>query len=442
MVKAIFQFPRGFLWGCATASHQVEGGNHNNQWWAWEQQPGRILEGHKSGYACEWWNGRWREDFDRAAEGHQNAHRLSLEWSRIQPAIDRWDEQALDRYRAMMRGLYERSMTPLVTLQHFSLPLWVEERGGWENGEIVGWFETYVRKVVEALKESVSLWVTINEPMLLAVEAYAGRHFPPGKGNLGSAIRAVENLVRAHAAAYHTIHSIQPQARVGISHNIRPIRAAHSWSPLDRLVASLQNDLFNETIPRACSTGTLKLLGEKWRIPAAKGTQDFFGIDYYTREKATFSLLKPGELFGRRFYPPEAELSPSGFLANEPLGFYEVLKWANHFNMPIIVTENGVDDAEDRLRPRYMLQHIHQMWRACNFNFPVKGYFHWSLVDNFEWERGWTQRFGLWELDPQTQVRKKRASASLFAEICTQNGISSETAFRYAPETAAQIFPE
>src|SRR5512142_1324285 len=155
MAEATIHFPRGFLWGTATASHQVEGNNTNNTWWKWEQ------EGHtkaKSGLAADWWGGRWKEDFDRAAEAGQNAHRLSVEWSRIQPTPDRWDEDALERYRAMLRGLIERNMAPMVTLHHFTNPIWLEAKGGWESPEVVAYFERFVRKTVEALHPYVTMW--------------------------------------------------------------------------------------------------------------------------------------------------------------------------------------------------------------------------------------------------------------------------------------------
>jgi beta-glucosidase len=177
-------------------------------------------------------------------------------------------------------------------------------------------------------------------------------------------------------------------------------------------------------------------------VREAKETQDFLGIDYYTREYVAFNILKYKELFGRRYFREGAELSTTGFLANEPLGMYEALKWGLKYKLPIIITENGFEDAEDRLRPRFILEHIHQVWRAVNFNWPIKGYFHWTLVDNFEWERGWTQRFGLWELDVDTQARHKRPSADLYAEICRENGISDEMARRYAPEVLAELFPD
>ena len=200
MAHASFLFPQGFLWGTATAAHQVEGNNTNNNWWAWEQHPGRILNGHKSGLACDWWGGRWREDFDRAAETAQNAHRFSVEWSRIQPTPDQWDEEALERYRDMLRGLLERKMTPMVTLHHFTDPIWLEEKGGWESREVVGYFEKFVRKTVEALKPYVTWWCTINEPNVLAASAYASNLFPPGRHNLNAAFRVMANQTRAHAA--------------------------------------------------------------------------------------------------------------------------------------------------------------------------------------------------------------------------------------------------
>jgi beta-glucosidase len=442
MPQATYHFPPGFLWGTATAAQQVEGNNTNNNWYAWEQEPGHIIHGQKSGLATDWWGGRWREDLDRAAEGCQNAHRFSVEWSRIQPAPDRWDEDALDRYRQILQGMHERNLLPLVTLHHFTTPLWVEEQGGWENVAIVESFDKFTAKVVEALHEYVSLWCTINEPNVFATSGWVTGDFPPGKKDLGTAFRVMENLIKAHAAAYQTIHRIQPQARVGIAVNYRGFEPAKSWFPLDRLPAGITSHLFNDLFPQALSTGVMSVPFGRRRIPAAKGTQDYLGVNYYTRELVALDLFKPGEMFSRRFFRPGAELSESGFIANEPQGMFEALKWGLQFKVPMIVTENGVEDSSDELRPRYLVEHIHQMWRAVNFNWPVKGYFHWTLVDNFEWERGWTQRFGLYELDVDTQIRRKRPSADLFKEIACENGLSSEMVKKYAPGALPKLFPE
>jgi beta-glucosidase len=441
MVQATYHFPRGFLWGTATSAHQVEGGNTNNNWWAWEQEHGRIAEEGKAGRACDWWSGRWRDDFDRAADAGQNAHRFSVEWSRIQPAPDRWDEGALDRYREMLRGLRERNMTALVTLHHFSEPLWVYEQGGWENPQIAEWFNRFTAKVVEAFKEYVTLWVTINEPNVFTYYAYLDGSFPPGEKDFRKALRVQENMIRAHAVAYRTIHAIQPTARVGLAAYYRGFEPAKGWFPLDRLAAWIQSTLFNEAVPKALKDGLMPLLSGGRRIPEARRTLDFLGIQYYTKDIVSFNLLEAGQLFGRRYYPADADLSERGYIANRPEGLFEALKWGRQFNVPLIVTENGVEDASDQIRPRFLVQHIHQVWRAVNFNWPIKGYFHWTLVDNFEWERGWTQRFGLWELDVETQKRRKRPSADLYAEICRENGLSSAMVEKYAPEVFEKIFP-
>ncbi len=443
MPQASFHFPRGFLWGTATAAHQVEGNNTNNQWWAWEQQEGRILQGHKSGLACDWWGGRWKEDFDRAAEGGQNAHRLSVEWSRIQPEPGRWDEDALERYRVMLRGLRERGMTAMVTLHHFTDPLWLADLGGWETEAVVPLFEKFVRKTVEALKEYVTLWCTINEPNIYALSGYAALDFPPGKSDLNLAARVMANMLRGHAAAYRAIHELQPEARAGYALHYRPMVAARPWFPLDVLERNVHYSAINMAFPTALTTGVMRTPIGSARVPEAKGTQDYFGLNYYSQDTVIFDLRKPGELFGRRFYPKDADLSDSGFNANTPEGLFASLKWAEryHPSLPIIVTENGIECADDHIRPRYITQHVHQMWRAVNFNWSVKGYFHWSLVDNFEWERGWTQRFGLWELDPETQARRKRRSADLYAEICMENGLTSEMVTKYCPEIYDKMFP-
>jgi beta-glucosidase len=441
MTQVTLAFPKGFLWGTATAAHQVEGNNKNNQWWAWELELGRIAQNHKSGLACDWWGGRWREDFDRAAETSQNAHRLSIEWSRIQPLPDRWDEDALDRYRDLLRGLRERGLLPMVTLHHFSNPLWLEETGAWENPETPALFEKFVRKTVDALQEYVSWWCTVNEPNVYAALAYQMGVFPPGKKDARAYLRVMENMLRGHARAYAAIHEIQPTAQVGLALQYRSLRPQKSWLPLDGWVTGFQAHHFNELTPRVLVNGKVTTGLGVLNIPEAKGTQDYLGINYYTRDYVSFSPFQVGDLFAKRAFRKEAVLSDTKFIANEPEGFYEALQWASRFGVPVMVTENGVEDATDRLRPRYLVEHIHQMWQAINHNLPVKGYFHWTLVDNFEWERGWTQRFGLWELDVETQTRRKRPSADLYAEICRANALTSEMVAKYTPEISDELFP-
>lgn len=440
MPDAIYTFPRGFLWGTATASHQVEG-NNNNNWTKWENTPGRIVEDQKSGLACDWWGGRWKEDFERAFQAGQNAHRFSLEWSRIQPTADTWDDDALNQYVEMACWLVDHHMTPLVTLHHFSDPLWFCDEGGWENQEAPALFARYVRRVIPALKDYVTLWVTINEPNVYVLSGWIAGDFPPGKHNLKLASEVVVNLIRGHAAAYHLIHELQPEAQVGIATNYRSFLPERRWFPPDRLSTHLLDQLVNRAFNDCLASGKLDLVFRKCTLPQAASTQDFIGLNYYTRDMVTFDLRKPGEMFSRRSFPPDAEVSPTGFLANVPQGFWDGLKWAHSYQLPILVTENGVEDAQDSLRPRYLVEHLHQLWRAATFNWRIKGYFHWSLVDNFEWERGWTQRFGLWGLDVNTQERIRRESADIYESICKENGISSTLVATHLPQLMEKLFP-
>jgi beta-glucosidase len=440
MIEAAFHFPEGFKWGTATAAHQVEGDNRGNDWWAWEQQPGRILRGDRSGLACDWWGGRWKEDLDRAAAGGQNAHRLSVEWSRIEPSPGRWDDHALGFYRDVLSGMRARGIEPLVTLHHFSNPIWLAEMGGWEKGEIVSRFEAFARKTVAALADLADFWCTINEPNVYAHEAYAAGNFPPGRKSIGAAFRVMRNQVSAHAAAYHAIHEIQPRARVGIAMHYHPF-IPHTASPLDRAAAGMQSRIFNNLLPMAITDGRLRFPLGRERIPAAAGTQDYLGLNYYTADHVSFDLRRAGDLFGRRFFPEGADTSAVGMNANVPEGMRMAIRWADSFGLPIYITENGIEDDSDSIRPRYLAQHLHQVWKKINTGSPVRGYYHWSLVDNFEWERGWTQRFGLWALDPKTQVRTERSSGKFYAEICRENGLTSDMVRRYAPEIAGKMFP-
>jgi beta-glucosidase len=441
VIRAVHAFPRGFLWGTATSSHQVEGDNRNNDWWRWEEEPGRILQGHRSGKACDWWGGRWAEDLTRAADAGQNAHRFSLEWSRLEPEPGAWSDEALEVYRAMLRGARDRGLAPMVTLHHFTNPIWLMERGGWLDEATPERFAAYVRRCVEGLKDLVDMWVTINEPNVYAYAAYSAGAFPPGVRSVGQALQVMRSMVLAHARAYHAIHEVQPHAQVGLAHNLRWMTAARAWHPVERLLAGFRSRLFNDLIPMAVFDGRFRRPGRTERIPQASRTQDFFGVNYYTSERVTFDLRARSEMFGRSGYADGSDLSPSGFIAVDPEGFWKTLVWARRFGLPVLITENGVEDSEDRMRPRYLALHLRQLWRAVNFNWDVRGYYHWSLVDNFEWERGWTQRFGLWEVDPGTQARRKRPSADFYSEVCRASALSSEMVERYAPEAVERIFP-
>jgi beta-glucosidase len=438
--EATFHFPAGFKWGVATAAHQVEGGNTHNDWWTWEQTEGHIKQGHKSELACDWWANA-EADFDRAAAMGLNSLRISVEWSRIEPGPGEFDESALERYNQMLQGLRERHIEPMVTLHHFTNPSWLAEQGGWENPETIALFTRFVRRTVEVLGQHCDLWCTINEPNVYGYLGYLEGTFPPGRSDFGAARRVIRHLLSGHAAAYREIHALQPDARVGFAHNMNPFDPANPRSPLDRRVARTADQVFNQSILTALTRGrwTLPLgFGLAWKL---RRTLDWIGLNYYTRDLIAFDYAQRRTLFGRRLHADDAELLDGGYGEFYPQGLFRCLRRLARLGVPIYVTENGIPDHDDDQRPRHLLAHLHQMWRAIQLCYPVMGYYHWTLADNFEWAEGWTLRFGLIALDPQTQARTPRRSADLYAEIVQANAITPHTIDTYARELRSELLP-
>jgi len=437
---ATFHFPADFKWGVATAAHQVEGRNIHNDWWNWEQTDGDIKQGHKSELACDWWANA-EADFDRAAAMGLNSLRISVEWSRVEPGPGEFDESALERYSQMLQGLRERHIEPMVTLHHFTNPSWLAEQGGWENPETIALFARFVRRTVEVLGQHCDLWCTINEPNVYGYLGYLEGTFPPGRSDFDAARRVVRHLLSGHAAAYREIHALQPGARVGFAHNMNPFDPANPRSPLDRRVTRIADQAFNQSILTALTRGrwTLPLgFGLAWKL---RRTLDWIGLNYYTRDLIAFDYTQRRTLFGRRLHADDAELLDGGYGEFYPQGLFRCLRRLARLGVPIYVTENGIPDHDDDQRPRHLLAHLHQMWRAIQLCHPVMGYYHWTLVDNFEWAEGWTLRFGLIALDPQTQTRTPRRSADLYAEIVQANAITPHTIDAYARELRSELLP-
>jgi beta-glucosidase len=429
-------FPAGFRWGVATSSHQCEGGTTNNQWYAWEQA-GHIKTGDHVGLACDWWANA-EADFDRAQAMGLNALRLSLEWSRIEPRMGEFDPSAVTRYRQMLRALRERGIEPLVTLHHFTHPIWFEERGAFLAPDAVERFTRYAEHVVQELGDLCDFWCTINEPNVVCTFGYQIGDFPPGRrGDVRATIRAQAAMAQAHAAAYRAIHRAQPAARVGWAHHFNIFDPARPGSQMDRLVARLQDDGFNEFFPRAVRLGDaafpLNLLAGD--LSDVRGTCDFMGINCYGRDLVTFDHRIPTELFGRRFTRPNAPQGDSGVghLYGEiyPAGIGRIIERVRGFDKPIYITENGIADRDDRLRPWVIVEATRAMHAALARGVDVRGYYHWSLVDNFEWVEGWGLRFGLIALDPATQERIPRPSAALYAAIAHANTLTPEMVADY-----------
>jgi beta-glucosidase len=438
--EATFHFPADFKWGVATSAHQVEGNNIHNDWWAWEQTDGHIEEGHTSGPACNWWENA-EDDLDRAARMGLNALRLSVEWSRIEPRPGVFDASALERYSQILQGLRARNIEPMVTLHHFTNPRWLAEQGGWENPQAVGLFVRFVRRVVEALGPYCDLWCTVNEPTVYGYMGYLQGIFPPGRADLKVALYVVRQLLAGHAAAYREIHALQPHARVGLAHNMRVFDPANPRSLLDRRAARLTDKTYNQAILTALVQGRWTLpmgFGLAWKL---RRTLDWIGLNYYTRDLVAFDHTRRQALFNRRLHASDAELLDGGYGEFYARGIFRCLQRLARLGLPIYVTENGIPDADDDQRPRYLLTHLHQIWHAIQFCYPVMGYYHWTLVDNFEWAEGWTLRFGLIALDPEAQTRTPRPSADLYTEVVRANAITPDAIDTYAPELRAELLP-
>jgi len=420
-------FPAGFLWGVSTAAHQCEGNNRNNQWWEWEAA-GKTRSGERSGLACDWWN-KAEDDFDIARDMGLNALRFSVEWSRIEPRPGEWDRDAIQRYRQMLAGLHQRGLRPFVCLHHFSNPLWFENTGAFLHPDCVARFERFARKVVEELGDLCSDWLTFNEPNVYSVLGYQLGEFPPGqKGKLIRSIRVLANMARAHARAYEAIHQIQPGANVGWTQNYIVFQPVDDASPINQLACGVQsyfyNDIFTDFIHRGCTRSYIQPFCGK--TADIQGKTDFAGVNVYGRVHVGLSIRRPATLFADVHIPmdmPQGD-QPIGLPFPEitPGSITAIVEHIAKLGKPVYVLENGVPDRSDRIRPWLLANTVNEMRDLIARGIDLRGYFHWTLTDNFEWNQGWHLRFGLVELDPETQQRRLRPSARLYGEIARSNG--------------------
>jgi beta-glucosidase len=324
----------------------------------------------------------------------------------------------------MLRALRERGLEPLVTLNHFTLPQWVADRGGWLWEGIVPAFAAYAGRIVRAAGGLADFWLTLNEPEGYLASAYVTGRFPPGRRNPLDLVRAVVRSVRAHAAAYRAIHEVQPHARVSIAAYLRPVDPARPQHPLDRWLARSLDHFNNSMYLDALTTGRLVWpTGLRVNLPEAARSLDYVGVNYYTRSRVAFDLRRAAQGFIRDAPRRDATLSDGGYGEVYPDGLLTVLRGVQRYGLPVYVTENGLPDADDRLRPQFIVEHLRRVAQAIDEGCPVRGYYHWSIVDNFEWADGWGLRFGLYAMDPATQARTARPSAGVYADICRQNAL-------------------
>ena len=414
-MSATYRFPSGFLWGAATSSHQVEGNNRWNDWWEFEQS-GTLP--YASRNACEHFE-RYESDFDLASSWGHNAHRLSIEWSRIEPTEGEFDAAALDHYVKVVAALRKRCIEPVVTLHHFTNPAWFTRRGGWTNPQSIELFARYVSAVASRLAEHVRFWLTINEPTVYVMRAYVKGDWPPCQpGSWLRAWRVLRNLCRAHVSAYAVIHEYRADVMVGLAHSA-PYVVPHDPQRLaDRFAARMRDFALNDLC--------FHLVGRR--------ALDFIGINYYVRQVVRWRPRGAKALFGveHKVDDPLAsrQFSSLGWEVY-PQGLHSILAKFSSLGVPLMITENGIATLDEELRESFVAAHVREMALAMRDGVEVLGYLYWTLFDNFEWTEGYDAHFGLAAVDASSQARLARPAAALFESICRSNEMNQTQLGRY-----------
>lgn len=404
-------FPRDFLWGASTASHQVEGGTVN-QWSVWELAHAQELA-HTAKKRLGWlpnWNSisdkakdpnnyvsgrgvdhfnRYEEDFDILNKLNMNAFRFGVEWSRLQPEKDTWNIEAIEHYRRYIAALKKRGIEPVLNLWHWTMPTWFTELGAFEKSNNLVYWDAFVERIIKEYGKDLRYILTINEPNVYASFGYLTGEWVPERKEPWIFLNVYWNLTRAHRRAYTLIKRLQPDIQVGVATQLANIQAKRPHEILD-IVA----------------TKWMRYFWNWWFVNQIKRHQDFVGFNYYFTDYYRV---------GRRVNP-KLPVNDLGWYM-EPEGLYPIIMrlWS-HYNKPIIVTENGVADEKDQYRQWWLQESIIALERAMSEGADVRGYLHWSLLDNFEWKYGWWPKFGLVAVDRKTMKRTIRPSAIWFAE--------------------------
>lgn len=413
------EFPRDFIFGSATAAHQVEGNNVHNDWWAHEHAPATNAV-EPSGVACDHYH-RFRDDFQLLRELGHPAHRLSLEWSRIEPAPGSIDRDALAHYRRVLGTLRDYGIEPWVTIHHFTAPRWFAERGGFAREENLDALVRHTELVAREFGDLVAHWCTINEPNVVAELGCRFGYFPPRLTDPDLAARVLTNFFRLHARMSEVLHEharLKPE--VGITLAVQAHEPLRLESEADRALAARRDAETNGVMFAALRTGVFAYPGrEPVAIPGLREASTFVGVQYYSRVR--YDGVSQGPAM-----PDFARvLSQMGWEVY-PEGFGPLLERAAATGLPVVVTENGMAHDDDRVRVQYIADHLAAVDQVRRRGVDVRGYFYWSTMDNFEWNFGYGPKFGLIEVDRQTLARTPRPSAYFFRDVIQQRGFDAE----------------
>lgn len=410
------KFPDNFMWGTAISAYQSEGNNFNNDWYYYEQEELKKPEKYRKilepcGISCDHWN-RYEGDFELAKEIGIQIHRLSIEWSRVFPQKDKVDNDALEHYKNMLLALKKKNIKVMLCLHHFTIPKWLVKMGGYMNGNaVIDNYSKYITTVVDFLGADVDYWLTMNEPNVIPTAAYMIGLFPPFKKNPMVSIKIFRTFIRMHAEAYGIIKGRFPNTQVSCSYLQTGLTPYNPYNPIDRLMV-YHGKLFNQRFFDGIKTGRLYYpLGLGDKIDNLKGSLDFIGLNYFYRVFAkgfAFTDIDGNDFHGA--YMGEGLFYPEG-LYQKIKQLYRILK------LPIIVTENGTPTNDETFRIKYLEAHIKEVYHAIQEGIPVIGYMVWSLLDNFEWQQGYKERFGLIHVDYKTQKRTIKKSGKWFSRV-------------------------
>ena len=425
-----FTLKKGLLLGSATAATQIEGGDENNNW-ARCAKEGKVNDGSTPVTADDHYN-RFREDIDLMAEMGLEIYRFGIEWSRIEPSRGEYSEEAIAHYREEISYMIEKGIKPLLTIHHFTNPLWFEDMGAFESKEAPEIFLSLTKKVVESFGDLVSEYITINEPNVYATQSLLWGYWPPEKKSFGSLLGALANMVKAHVLAYSYIHEKRAEmgyadTKVSFANHLRVFEPKNPKNPFHRIASRLSEYLFQGALTDAMMTGR-----RRFPLPRRRGVKkgkyyDFIGINYYTR--STVSGLADGVREGCFKNDLGWEIYHEGLIELSN-------KLAGKYGGEVYVTENGTCDNTDSFRARFIYDQLELISRVEN---PITRYYHWSFLDNFEWREGERERFGLVHVDYKTQIRTVKDSGKLYSAIIRDGGVTDEVYDEYVATSEYKI---
>ncbi len=439
-------FPNGFVWGAATASYQIEGaanedGRGESIWDRFSHTPGNVLNGDTGDVADDHYH-RWPQDVALMQSLGLKAYRFSIAWPRVIPdGIGAVNAAGLDFYDRLVDGLLAAGIEPFVTLYHWDLPQALQDRGGWPNRDSVAWFADYVAVVSRRLSDRVRYWITHNEPWVVAFVGHLMGVHAPGMRDPKAALQAAHHLLLSHGQAVSILRRNGNGAQVGITLNLSWVDPA-SDRPADIEAARRQDGYVNRMFLDPVFKGSypsdfMELCGdlapriEEGDLQQISAPIDFLGVNYYSRSVVADDPNIP-ILRARAVLPPEAEYTEMGWEVY-PEGLYRLLRRLQEDYAPgaLYITENGaafadrVEDGRvhDERRVAYLREHFAAAWRAIQEGVPLRGYFVWSLLDNFEWAYGYSKRFGIVYVDYATQERILKDSALFYRDVIAANGL-------------------